>query len=40
MFFLQMQLNYDLDYQKWPDTNLQYCALGLDVGYWDGGYYW
>jgi len=26
-------------YSRWPVDKLDYSAVGLDVGYWDGGYY-
>jgi hypothetical protein len=34
------QMNLDSGYALWPSSQLQYSAVGLDVGYWDGGYYW
>ena len=27
-------------YRPWPADKLEWSAVGLDVGYWDGGYYW
>lgn len=33
------QVNVDDHYALWPPSKLEYSAVGLDVGYWDGGYY-
>ncbi|NCG19793.1 MAG: hypothetical protein GWP91_12360 [Rhodobacterales bacterium] len=34
------QQNWDvLPYAPWPASQLEYSAVGLDVGWWDGGYY-
>lgn len=39
--FLQVfdQVDVDNGYKLWPADKLEYSAVGLDVGYWDGGYY-
>ena len=34
-----LQSDVDNMYSKWPADKLDYSAVGLDVGYWDGGYY-
>ena len=34
-----LQADTDNQYSKWPADKLDYSAIGLDVGYWDGGYY-
>lgn len=33
------QVNVDDHYALWPADKLEYSGVGLDVGYWDGGYY-
>lgn len=33
------QTNVDDRYALWPADKLEYSAVGLDVGYYDGGYY-
>eukprot|EP00775_Hariotina_reticulata_P011553 gene11553-11696_t len=33
------QMDVDSNYGLWPADKLEYSAVGLDVGYWDGGYY-
>ena len=33
------QMNVDNKVTLWPAEKLEYSAIGLDVGYWDGGYY-
>ena len=34
-----LQVDVDNGYALWPKDRLEYSAVGLDVGYWDGGYY-
>lgn len=34
-----LQSDVDNGYANWPADKLDYSAVGLDVGYWDGGYY-
>jgi hypothetical protein len=29
-----------LPYAPWPSSKLEWSAVGLEVGWWDGGYYW
>lgn len=34
------QVDLDNQYSLWPASKLEYSAVGLDQGYWDGGYYY
>jgi hypothetical protein len=35
------QQNWDVvPYAPWPSSLLEWSAVGLEVGWWDGGYYW
>eukprot|EP00754_Rhynchopus_humris_P010193 Rhum_TRINITY_DN14126_c0_g1::Rhum_TRINITY_DN14126_c0_g1_i1::g.69891::m.69891 len=35
-----VQSDVETGYSMWPKEKLEYSAVGLEVGYFDGGYYW
>ena len=35
-----LQLDWDHGFTPWPSDQLEYSGVGLDVGWWDEGYYW